>query len=102
NKIQQLDDNLTAASDEIAQLKYRIRDKDIAILDLTEERDRFRDAFAQQALQNQNNPGAGPVAPWKSTKISDPPILTNGKNPTFEDWLSCMEDKLAVNADRYQ
>ena len=24
NKIQQLDDNLTAASDEIAQLKYRI------------------------------------------------------------------------------
>jgi hypothetical protein len=99
NRIQQLDDNLTAASDEIAQLKYRIRDKDIAILDLTEERDCFRDAFAQQALQNQNNPGA---APRKSTKIPDPPILTNGKNPTFEDWLSRMEDKLAANADRYQ
>ena len=48
NKIQQLDDNLTAASDEIAQLRYRIRDKDIAILDLTEERDRFRDAFARR------------------------------------------------------
>ena len=66
---------MTAASDEIAQLRYRIRDKDIAILDLTEERDRFRDASAQQALQNQNNPGAGPIAPRKSTKISDPPII---------------------------
>ena len=52
-----------------------------------------------EALQNQLNPG--PVRREKSEKIPDPPILTDGKTPTFEDWLLQMEDKLAGNADRY-
>ena len=80
-----LDQELAAAKEEIAQLKSRIKDKDTAILNLTEERDQFRDAYAQEALQNQLNPG--PVRREKSEKIPDPPILTDGKAPTFEDWL---------------
>ena len=94
-----LDQELAAAKEEIAQLKSRIKDKDTAILNLTEERDQFRDAYAQEALQNQLNPG--PVRREKSEKIPDPPILTDGKAPTFEDWLLRMEDKLTGNADRY-
>lgn len=96
-----MDIELADAKEEIAQLKSRIKDKDAAILDLTGERDRFRDAFAQQALQNYDNPGSGPIPPRKSVKIPDPPILTDGKEPTFEDWLLRMEDKLAANADHY-
>jgi hypothetical protein len=99
-----LDQELAAAKNEIAQLKLRIKDKDTAILDLTEERDQFRDAYAHEALQNQSNSARPPVRPEKSEKIPDPPILTDGKavpGPTFEDWLLRMEDKLAGNADRF-
>lgn len=96
-----LDQELAAAKEEIARLKLRIKDKDTAILDLTAERDQFRDAYAQQALRNQNE--FAPARPEKSDKIPDPPILTDGKppGPTFDDWLLRMEDKLTANADRY-
>ena len=58
-----LDQELAAAKNEIAQLKLRIKDKDTAILDLTEERDQFRDAYAHEALQNQSNSARPPVRP---------------------------------------
>jgi hypothetical protein len=37
----------------------------------------------------------------KLTKIPDPPILTDGKEPKFEDWLLRIKDKLATNKDHY-
>ena len=36
-----------------------------------------------------------------STKIPDPPTLTDGKEPRFEDWLLLMSQKLAANADHF-
>jgi hypothetical protein len=35
------------------------------------------------------------------TKISDPLILTNRKEPKFKDWLLYVKDKLAANANHY-
>ncbi len=37
----------------------------------------------------------------KSTKIPDPPVFTNGGDPSWDDWYSKMVDKLAVNSDHY-
>jgi hypothetical protein len=91
----------TDTSEEITQLKASIKSKDIAILELTEERDQYRDAFAQQALQYRNCSESSTIQCKKSSKIPDPPILTDGKEPTFEDWLLRMEDKLSANADHY-
>src|SRR4030081_1272706 len=37
----------------------------------------------------------------KSTKIPDPPLLTDGKEPTFESWKLQIQGKLRVNADHF-
>ena len=42
-----LDQELAAAKEEITQLKSRIKNKDTAIINLIEERDQFRDAYAR-------------------------------------------------------
>jgi hypothetical protein len=34
-------------------------------------------------------------------KLPDLPILIDGKDPKFEDWLSQIKDKLLVNEDYY-
>jgi len=44
---------------------------------------------------------AAPAAPAKSAKIPDPPILTDGKDPTFESWKIQVDGKLTVNADYF-
>ena len=44
---------------------------------------------------------AAPAGPSRSTKIPDPPILTDGKDPSFESWKLQMQDKLEVNVDHY-
>ena len=41
------------------------------------------------------------VEPRKSAKIADPPLLDNGTNPRFEDWMILMKNKLRANADHY-
>ena len=37
----------------------------------------------------------------RSVKLPDPPILTDGTSPKFEDWMIAMENKLSANADRF-
>ncbi|OJJ88200.1 uncharacterized protein ASPGLDRAFT_41722 [Aspergillus glaucus CBS 516.65] len=37
----------------------------------------------------------------KTTKIPDPPTLTDGKEPQFEDWMLLMSQKLAANAAHF-
>jgi hypothetical protein len=56
---------------------------------LTSERDQYARGVAQLAI-------AGPLA--RTTEISDPPKLSDGKDPAFEDWLLLIEQKLSANA----
>ena len=42
-----------------------------------------------------------PFGTSKSTKLLDPPIFTNGKDPTFESWKLQIRDKLQVNSDYF-
>jgi hypothetical protein len=53
----------------------------------------------QTGRSARNSPA--PEKTKKSTKIPDPPILTDGKEPKFEDWLLRIKDKLAANEDHY-
>jgi hypothetical protein len=39
--------------------------------------------------------------PQRSAKVADPPILTNGTDPTFDNWKLQLRDKLEVNADHF-
>jgi hypothetical protein len=78
------------------------------VIDLIKERDRFKDAVADLAVRftMEPNPGGntrGTPTPdnRKSVKLPDPPLLTDGKDPKFEDWLHKMQNKLSANADHY-
>lgn len=105
NEIAQLHQAEEDATKEVNTLRDRIKRKDAALAELAEERDRFRDAFAQEALIARTagvaRDSPGPEQSKKSSKIPDPPILTDGKEPRFEDWLLRIEDKLTANADHY-
>ena len=37
----------------------------------------------------------------KSLKLPDPPVFTDGKDPTWDDWSVKVREKLEANADRY-
>jgi len=37
----------------------------------------------------------------RSQKIPDPPLFTDGKNPTWENWYGKVQDKLEINADLF-
>ena len=37
----------------------------------------------------------------KSTKLPDPPILIDGKEPAYDDWLAKMQSKLEANQDHF-
>jgi hypothetical protein len=39
--------------------------------------------------------------PRRTTKIPDPPLLTDGKDPTYEDWRLAIDQKLVANADHF-
>jgi len=60
------------------------------------------DALAHRLTRT--DPPAAPVAPAalaKSAKIPDPPLLTDGKDPTFDSWKIQVNGKLTVNADHF-
>ena len=45
--------------------------------------------------------GTSPEGPKRTIKIPDPPILTDGLDPTFESWKIQIQAKLSVNADHF-
>jgi hypothetical protein len=86
------------------QLLVIQEDYEIQVRDLITERDQYStellialrsDRAREQSL------AVTVVTNEKSTKILDPPILTDGQNPTFTSWLSKMRNKLKVNSDHF-
>lgn len=107
--VESLEHELVTKNDRIAIKEEQIIAKDRQIGQLVEERDEFRDAFARASIQileqeprrrfARGTPGL--ESERKSTKLPDPPILTDGREPRFEDWLSRVKNKLKANADHY-
>jgi hypothetical protein len=60
-----------------------------------------RDLFAVRLARVGSQAGRATNEPRKLTKIPDPPMFSDGKNPTFEDWALAIYQKLDANADHY-
>ena len=68
--------------------------RDLAI----EQRDQARAAARVTPAASSTNTANGGK---RSPKHPDPPILTNGDNPTYVDWALAIQDKLQVNEDHF-
>lgn len=80
---------------QLQESETKIRDLTAQIQILVQERDKYRNATAEYALRFHRG---GSLAAWNKR---DPPLLTDGKNPKFEDWVVQMKSKLKTNADHY-
>ncbi|KAJ9201131.1 hypothetical protein DTO021D3_9021 [Paecilomyces variotii] len=80
---------------QLQESETKIRDLTAQIQILVQERDKYRTATAEYALRFHKG---GSLAAWNKR---DPPLLTDGKNPKFEDWVVQMKSKLKTNADHY-
>jgi hypothetical protein len=82
----------------------QIREHEVQVRELIEERDQFQhellQSLRQQATTRETTPQPQTTS-IKSTKIPDPPLLTDGKSPTFSGWLLKIKNKLKVNADHF-
>jgi hypothetical protein len=54
-----------------------------------------------QAISQRLARDDSPNRSTKSAKIPDPPLLTDGKEPTFESWKLQIRGKLRVNSDHF-
>jgi chromosome segregation ATPase len=105
--IKALKDQVNRLADENQTLRNEINRREEQADDLIEERNSMQRTIVHLAAIQANTPSRGvSAAPTesvtaKSVKLPDPPILTDGKDPEFEDWESRMRNKLKANADHY-
>lgn len=96
--------HISATIQERDQALGQIQTQETQIRELIAERDEFQyellQALRQQATSRESTPQTQ-TAPAKSTKIPDPPMLIDGKSPSFESWLTKIQNKLKVNADHF-
>ena len=90
--------DLDATNAEIEQLRALLTAKDTPIPG-TPTSDRLADVL--EALTEHLTRTDSPATPAKSAKIPDPPLLTDGKDPTFDNWKIQIVSKLEVNADHF-
>ncbi|OJJ86637.1 uncharacterized protein ASPGLDRAFT_44482 [Aspergillus glaucus CBS 516.65] len=86
---------------ELQEHKTRLEDKESQIYDLMAERDEYKTAYAEAQLRSRGSTVESTKPSGKSEKVPDPPLLTDGKEPKFEDWMIEMKGKFVANADRF-
>jgi hypothetical protein len=104
-------DDLKRQNEQIRQEHEQIQTQLIAAnLERDEAREKLEEAIRERndfALQVARRSGIGnagsqaSAASSKSAKIPDPPLLSDGKDPHFEDWLLAIKQKLIANADHF-
>ena len=101
-----LQEDLLAATAEIEQLRAQLAARDSpALVPASPNLDRLAtvlEAFSERLDRIESQASTPASGLGKPTKLPDPPILTDGKDPTFERWRIQMQDKLRVNADHFQ
>ena len=68
---------------------------------MTLDHDAYTNKIAYNTLHPVGHPTAGGQSSSKLAKIPDPLLLTDGKEPQFEDWLLLMTQKLEANHNHY-
>ena len=91
------------ALEQVQRYKMQEQARETQIQELIDERDQLSNELLHTLRQAASRESSmQPATPSKSTKIPDPPVLTNGSEPTFEGWLSKIKNKLKVNADHFR
>lgn len=89
---------------QIEELNRKLATEKMKTQQIIKQRDQFAVQIAQMTIKMNSSSSTladqGPAA-RKSTKIPDPPMLTDGKEPRFDDWLLLMNQKLKANKDHY-
>ena len=104
NRDAQLDDlelSGQAKDGEIVLMKSRLKETTEHLNQMTLDCDAYANKIAYNTLHPAGHPTAGGWSSSKSAKIPDPPLLTDGKEPQFKDWLLLMTQKLEANHDHY-
>jgi hypothetical protein len=97
-RIATLQADLDAANAEIEELRALLAAKETPVPE-TPSSERLADVL--EALAQRLTRADSPATPAKSAKIPDPPLLTDGKEPTFDNWKIQITGKLEVNADHF-
>ena len=93
---------LAAANAEIERLRELLLAQDTPVSNDESLLDAQRLTTVLQALsQRLSGSTEAQVAPKRSAKVADPPLLTDGTDPTFDNWKLQLRDKLEVNADHF-
>ena len=91
------------ALEQVQRYQKQEQAQETQIQELIDERDQLSNELLHTLRQAASRESSmQPATPSKSTKIPDPPVLTNGSEPTFEGWLSKIKNKLKVNADHFR
>ena len=91
---------LATANAEIERLRALLEVQETPSTSSTPAVDQNRLADVLEALASRITRESTPSSS-KTAKLPDPPILTNGTDPTFESWKLQIEGKLRVNADHF-
>jgi hypothetical protein len=96
--------SLKEALSQVAALEAELLAKEDICVDQASEIERLKDEnqrMAQALARNLINAPASAtaIASKRSMKLPDPPELTDGKDPRYEDWELMMKDKLKANSD---
>jgi hypothetical protein len=102
--ITDLRSQISDLEDENQRLKDEVGHREEQADDLIDERDRLQRtvvhlAAAQVGITPSREASTTPTE--KSVKLPNPPVLTDGKDPEFEDWESRIRSKLKANEDHY-
>ena len=93
--------NGQAKDGEVVLMKKRLDETTERLNQMTLDRDAYTNKITYDTLHPVDHTTAGGRSSSKSAKIPDPPLLTDGKEPRFEDWLLLMTQKLEANHDHY-
>ena len=77
---------------EVIQDDKKTHEKQAAVIEYLQQQTREGTPNSQVSINTSKN---------KSTKLPDPPILIDGKEPAYDDWLAKMQSKLEANQDHF-
>ena len=93
--------NGQAKDGEIILTKKQLEETTECLNQMTLDWDTYVNKIAYDTLHSVDHTTAGGWSSSKLAKIPDPLLLTDGKEPQFEDWLLLMTQKLEANHDHY-
>ena len=92
SELDKAQDHVTRYRRKVLRLQQDLQDLDNKILG---------ESGSDQDLTPTDNPLRSVSKAKKSPKLPDPPVFTNGKDPTWDDWSSKVREKMDSNADHY-